>query len=224
MAKTPEVKDQGTEVQATEPVAAVTVENTATAASPEPVAPVVTTATSEVSSNVTTTVAQAPVQVAGVKKAGMDFEQRIADLKTNGTPNQKTVIAEIETYLDRMRPGRPLSGDVGASYQFSFWMTLSKIVHRMPHDEFKNLWSLVLSYFHQYRDGAFSDRYIYRFAEFWSQPEKQLNAYQRLVNLIKVTADPLTRERGLRQVSMERTLSEGFDEAARQRIIGFYQR
>jgi len=190
---------------------------------------VITTETGTTASTATTTtqnVAPKPVQKPAVqvsgKTAGMTFEQRMTDLKVSGTTNQKIIVTELDQYVERMRPGRPINGEQGAAYQYSFWLTLQKIISRMPREEFKSLWSLVLAYFHHHAAGVFHERYVYRFAEYWTQSQKHLTDYQRILNLIKLTADPTTLSKNIKQVDISRTLA-GFDEEARQRLAGYYQ-
>jgi len=152
-----------------------------------------------------------------------EFETLINKIKESGTATQKTLILAIETYMEKMKPGMPVDDATGARNQYVFWKTISGLVERAEKDEFKKLWSILLGYFDQYKDGAFHDRYVFRFSEFWHYSISELNAYQRVINLIKLTANAKERESGLKQVDLERTLAEGFSEEARQRIITFYK-
>ena len=162
-------------------------------------------------------------QKPAVQQTGMSFEDRIAELKVSGTQNQKTVINELEQYIARMKPGMPVDGDKGAKAQYGLWHTLRKILETMPQEEFKNLWMLVMLYFHQHREGVFHERYVFRFSEFWNWSEKDLTAFQRILNLLKLTANPATRNAALKQVNLERSLADGISEEARQRLVTLYR-
>ena len=166
-------------------------------------------------------VAQAAPVTEPTEVAMSDFERGIAALYERGTPAQRSLIAQLRNYIDRMKPGMPVSGDKGAGHQYSLWVLLSTLVNQSQ-DDFTNLWALVLAFFHEYRDGVFHDRYVFRFSEYWSRPEAELQAFQRLLNLIKLTSNVAGRESALKQIDLQRSLSVGFTEAGRQRLLQFY--
>ena len=43
-----------------------------------------------------------------------------------------------------------------------------------------------------------------------------------MINLFKLTADPVSRKFALTQVDLDRTMKNNISESARQRILGFY--
>ncbi len=168
-------------------------------------------------------VAPAVVKTAEPAKAG-DFESRIANLKLTGTSEEKGLIYTFEAYIEGMRPGVPVSGEKGNQFQYTLWRALFNIIHNAPVAQFKTLWQLVLEYFKVYHGSVFDDRYLNRFSEFWKQNRKELDGFQRLLNLIKLTANPATREQGLKQVDLDKTLSAVFSDEGRNRVISFYKR
>lgn len=196
-----------------EPAPAPVVEETQPAPAPEP-AP-----TPTVTAAVSTTVAQVENQQ---EPAPTGFDALIAQIKESGTRAQKDLVNSLEHYMVNMKPGKPVNPDEGARHQYVLWKTITGITETAPVDEFKKLWSILLGYFNQYGKGVFHDRYVFRFSEFWQYDERQLAAFQRILNLLKLTANPKTRAMGLRQVDMNRTLADGFTEEGRQRIVGFY--
>lgn len=151
-----------------------------------------------------------------------EFTKLIDDLKVSGTSTQKILITSIEKYIDTMTPGKPVKDDAGAKSQYDLWKIISYLAEQAPGDEFKKLWNILLAYFEEYKDGVFHDRYIYRFSEFWVWPEHELNGMHRILNLVKLTCNPADRGHGLKNVSLDRSLTEGFSEEARQRITTFY--
>lgn len=165
---------------------------------------------------------QPKVEVAPNKKVGLTFEQKIADLKKTGSVHMQSLITELEIYVFKMSPGKPIDNTDGAHMQYVLWKTIDKITRTAPREEFKALWSVLLGYFYNYRDSVFNERYVYRFAEQWNHSTVYLEMLQRVINLIKLTCDQSSMQKGLNQVSLKRTLDDGFEEEARQRIISYY--
>lgn len=151
-----------------------------------------------------------------------DFSSFIQGFKENGTVAQKSLISGIEQYMRNMAPGVPVDFDSGAKFQHTFWKLISGVAESAKPDEFKKLWSILLAYFNEFKTTVFHERYVYRFSENWVWSQTDLNGFQRILNILHLTCDPNTRALGLKQVSLDRSLSEGFSDDARQRIVGFY--
>lgn len=152
------------------------------------------------------------------------FSVQIENLKAKGSLSEKALIQAMESYIDQMRPGKPISENDGAHQQYSLWRMIHGLIHQVPPEEFPKHWNLLLSFFSQNQGEGqvFHDRYVFRFSEYWSRAEAELDGFQRILNLIKLTADPQTRKLGLKQVSLDRTLSAGFTEEGRQKLLSFY--
>lgn len=187
----------------------------APAAAPAPVAkPAVVTTAPQKTAPVVSLKQPAPVE---------GFRAAIEKMKVDGTKDEKKLIANIEQYMQRMAPGQPMSGDDGARNQHALWKLIQGLVERAPQEEFRKLWNILLGYFEESKDGVFGDRYIFRFAESWHHSEAELTAFQRILNVIKLTSNANERSKGLRQVDLGRSLETGFTEEARQRLLTFYQ-
>lgn len=156
-------------------------------------------------------------------EAAVGFAALIQNIKTEGTPEQKRMILGIEQYMERMTPGLSMDFNDGARHQHMLWKLLQGVIERAPQEQFKRMWSIILGYFEQHKDGVFGDRYIYRFSEYWHQGEAELAAFQRIINVIRLTSNAEERAKGLRQVDLSRSLEQGFSEQGRQRVVGFYQ-
>lgn len=152
-----------------------------------------------------------------------EFETITKKLKETGTAAQLGLVRSLEQYLSDMKPGVPVSGVEGARLQYSFWKVISGLIETSPKEEFTVLWNILLMYFNEFQDSGFGDRYVYRFSEFWAWSESDLNAFQRVVNLLTLTRDPSKRAEGIKQVDLNRTLAVGFSEEAIQRLVGFYK-
>lgn len=151
------------------------------------------------------------------------FEQQIEKLKQTGTSEQVALIGNLEAYMEKMKPGMPVAGHDGASNQLGFWLMLKNLLTNASEGQFRNLWSIVLAYFHEYGDKVFHEAYIYRFSEHWTQSKKELDAFHRILNLVKVSADPKTRGETKKQVDLEKIV-HSLPESAGQRLIGFYSK
>lgn len=162
-------------------------------------------------------------QVAPAKKQNFTtIQEYLDDVKVNGTVLQKNLIAALDKYLEDLKPRKPVTVDKGANLQYLFWKTLHSTIEYSTQEEFKSLWTIVLAYFNLFKDDAFHERYVYRFAEYWAANEDELSAFQRLLNLIKLTADPKERALGLKQVNVEKSLELIFSEQGRQKLLNFY--
>lgn len=162
------------------------------------------------------------IEAVQTKKVGLSFEQKVADLKKTGSVHMQSLITELEIYIFKMAPGKPIDATDGAHMQYVLWKTIDKVTRTAPREEFKALWSILLGYFYNYRETVFNERYVYRFADQWNHSNVYLEMLQRVINLIKLTCDQSTMQKGLNQVSLKRTLDDGFEEEARQRIISYY--
>lgn len=151
------------------------------------------------------------------------FEKTIEQLQASGTSAEKALISGLTSYMKNMAPGKPMDGDVGAAHQNQLWSLLANTINSAPEQEFRKLWSIILAFFNEYKNGVFHDRYIFRFSEYWRYNSDDLAGLQRILNVIKLTADPAERNAGLRQVDLNRSLEFGFTEEGRQRILSYYK-
>ena len=171
----------------------------------------------KVEAEVKTTVIEA------VEAVENSFADRINQIRETGSASVKALIHSFDTYFDILAPGKTVDGDRGARAQYAFWRALYVVIHNAPQSEFKQLWNIVLAYFNNHAEGIFHSRYVFRFSEHWSASEVELTAFQRLLNLIHLTADSQTRAVGLKQVDLDRTLGVFFTDEDRQRLISFYK-
>lgn len=152
-----------------------------------------------------------------------ELDVALDKMKTTGTKAEIALVNSLEAYLTGMRPRTVIDPETGARFQHSLWQTLRNVIQNSPEGEFKRLWSIVLAFAHEHENGIFNGRYIMRFAESWRHDLDELDAFQRLLNLINLTANPALREKGLRQVDLTRSLDKGFNEHGRGRLVSFYK-
>lgn len=165
--------------------------------------------------------------VIGEKSSGvapLTFEDFLTSWKTTGSTNVQALVTSLENYIEHMKPGKLVDSATGARHQYSLWHAIKTVTHRAPAEEFSQLWNILLAFVNEYRDSVFNDRYAFRFSEMWKQPIAELNGLQRTLNLLILTADPKGRRAAIKHIDLNRTLSDGFSEPARNRILNFYNR
>lgn len=153
-----------------------------------------------------------------------NFDIQIGIIKETGTTRQKYLIDNIESYIETMKPGKPIANETGAKMQFKLWQLIKNIVDSSSNEEFNKLWYIILAYFLRYQKEVFGDRYVFRFSEYWIWSQNDLSGLQRIINLIKVTCDINKMADNIKLVDINRSLEHGFTPEGRQRLISFYKR
>lgn len=149
-----------------------------------------------------------------------DIDTYFNSIRTGTSTELKSILGQLEVYGEKMKPGRPMATvEDGAKNQYALWKTIEG-ASKLPMDQFRKAWNIILAFANT--NPCFNDRYIFRFAEYWIWNTDELDAFQRILNLIKLTADPEKRVNGLKQVSLDRTLEKVFTQEAKQNIIAFY--
>jgi len=153
-----------------------------------------------------------------------DFEKSIKKIQDSGTLEEKLIVDKMNAYIVDMAEGKPISFEKAARLQYGLWSTILATIEKCPEDQFKSRWSLILKYFDRYseRGQPLNSIMVYRYSEYWTKGAKELEVFQRLLNLIVLTCKPANRKSALRQVSMEKTLKDMITETGRQKIIQFY--
>lgn len=201
-----EVAEQQGEAAAETPEAAPAVVESAVAAAAKAAEPVV---------EETQSAAEVPLTA---------FQKKMLEVATQGTPEQSGLIAKLNNYLEDMKPGKPMTGEAGVVKQFQLWRTIFSTIENAPAEQFKSLWSIILAFFHEYSENVFHESYVYRFSEHWKHSKAELDGFQRILNLIKVSADPKTRGNTMKQVDLDKTLAQPFSEEGRNRLLAFYKK
>lgn len=141
-----------------------------------------------------------------------------------GTFSQKTLVETLFRYRDSMFPKKMITEADGVLQQYYLWKAIQGVVCNSSSEEFNTLWSILLAFAQRHKDDVFHDKYVHRFAHRWNWSADELEGFQNIINLIKVTADPEKRKTSVKTVSLEKTMAKGFTEDAKQRISVFYSR
>lgn len=146
----------------------------------------------------------------------------IESINQSGNSPAKFVVAGLQRYITSMKPGLPLEQKEAASNQTALWKTLYNFLENAEED-FDKVYSVILGLFFKHKDGVFHEHYVFRAMSDVALDAEEIQAFQVLINLIKVTADPVGRQAALKQnVDISRTLANVFSETARQKVLSFY--
>jgi hypothetical protein len=119
--------------------------------------------------------------------------------------DQNNLLHELDRYAFNMGAGKVISSDAGATYQQQLFNSIMGVLKR-PGTEFVPLWTTLLGFAHAHKDDVFNPRYLFRFFTTLRLAGDDLRNFERILNLIRATADPQMRATGLKQVDMATVL------------------
>ena len=149
------------------------------------------------------------------------FQEYISEIMKGNNLPAKTVVSVVERYYSAMKPMLPISIQEGSQAQISLWQAIYTTINTSGND-FNVAWNVWLNMFNYYSDSIFSIPKAFRFFEFMRMPRDQIIAFQRILNLLILTANPTTRAVNLKRIDLEATLSVYFSEKNRMTIMMFY--
>ena len=138
------------------------------------------------------------------------------------SPSGSLYFQNIQDYIKAMAYRKPVSVEDGSRAQVALYRTLTGIINNLGED-FNVVFAAVLAEFDNHRDGVFHETHAFRFMETVNLQERDRKVFQRLLNLMKHTADVKGREVALRQIDLTKTL-DGFSEQSKQKVLSFYNR
>lgn len=151
-----------------------------------------------------------------------DAPVQVKSAESTLSVNAKIIISQIESYMSDMKPGKPMSPEIGARNQVTLYRAILNTINNLE-SEFNEVFTYILKSFHEERKGVFSEIYVFRFMEHIAIHEAERRLFQRLLNLIKITADPKGRELALRQIDLGKTV-DGLSSIGQQRIMSYFNR
>jgi len=155
---------------------------------------------------------QEPAAVEGVVRPSVEVPEEVTVSKLEEF---------LSNYLREMAPRVPMTNKLGAMNQYGLWKTLESVINS-DNNVFRDDFKVVLKYFNDYADSSFGPRYIYRFSEYWEWSTDELDVFQKLINILLLTADPSKRAAGLKQVDLNKALDTGFTDVAKSNIGSFF--
>lgn len=189
-----------------------------TAESPAPVAPAV----------VEETAAEAPADLqAQPADVGADSEAVSGLVEPQWVESlgatAKLFKGAFDKYVSDMRPKRPVDPTTAARNQVVLVRTLCGMINSLEGQEFHDVFNYVLQQFVVHREGALRELAIFRSIEVNQLSSEQAKLLPRLINMLILTADPATRQYGLQQVSLDKTLAgELINENGRRRVFQYF--
>jgi hypothetical protein len=145
----------------------------------------------------------------------------LEDFAKTASTDARSIINSILAYVREMKPGRTQTEQTMQRQQMNLHAALIGTINRLD-AEFKPVWGGILKLFHEHRDGVFHERYVFRQLQNVPMAKDQREAFQNVVNMIKLTADPQGRKVGLKQFDKDRSMKHGLTEQGRNKLLGFY--
>lgn len=133
------------------------------------------------------------------------------------------VISSIEQYISDMAPRKPVTQTSIDMNQVKLYRAIQMCINNLD-SEFKEIYTKILSMFEEHKGGAFRETHVFRGADTMPLPEDDRKAFHRLINLLKVTANPQSRSIALKQVDLQASTQYGITEVGRNRILAFYNK
>lgn len=127
----------------------------------------------------------------------------------------------LATYIEQMRPGKVLNRTDATRQQQTLYATIIGICNRLQND-FRPAWAALLALFLEQRNGVFHERYVNRFMDNVNLSSTERAAFQNLLNLIRVTADPKGRAQGLKMIDFQRSTSLQLSDQGKDQLAKFY--
>lgn len=148
------------------------------------------------------------------------FQDSLDQLLKTGSMKEKSVIVSMRSYIQKMAPGLPVETKDGVFLQQGLWKLIQTISN--SDDDFDQSFKLLISFFREYKDTVLSERYIFRFVESMTIGSENIRAFQSTINIIMIAATTINKKDVKKQVDLNRALSSGLTEEARQRIISYF--
>lgn len=145
------------------------------------------------------------------------FEKAKAEATTVG----RMFLEQIEVYMTEMAPKKPQDIKSISRWQVMLYRTLTSIINKCDSDFFL-VWRAVLAAFHAQKDAVFHETAVFRGMQHIVLPPDDVKGFQRLLNLIKATAEPAARTAAIKQIDFGRSLEFGVTEAGRSKLLNFY--
>lgn len=127
------------------------------------------------------------------------------------------VQSELTALAQAIDPKQP----VLPRWQYTLFQLLKSVIENEDNAEFFQQWTAVLSFYHSSKGTAFSDMYMLRFSDEWPGSDSEFALFRRLISIVSQTSDPQERRKMSTMINFSRA-TEGLQEDARNRLIGFY--
>lgn len=133
----------------------------------------------------------------------------------------RSAVAVFEEYAVKMKPDLPQLEAQAIRYQVGLYRAITNTINKNSQD-FNKAWGLLLKIFNDNKDGAFSERALYRYMSNITLSQDQCVAFRRITVLMRQTAPVDGRGRVVKMIDLNRVLEKDITPEGRQRVINFY--
>ena len=164
-----------------------------------------------------------PTPVKPTAPTTAELTDALQNARKEATAFGTMVIDQILQYIDGMAPKKQQDEASISRWQVSLYRALCSAANKCE-DDFYLVWGAILAAFHQHKDGVFHETAVFRGMQHIVLPPNDIKGFQRLLNLIKITANPVGRQAATKQVDFQRTLEFGLTEQGRMKLLNFYNK
>jgi hypothetical protein len=133
----------------------------------------------------------------------------------------RIIIEQMEEYILAMGPRSPITADMGKVHQRKLYNSFLTAL-QAKNGEYMNAIAAILYYFHRERAGCFELRLAFRFMDVIKLDAANLSAFQQLLNLFTLTANPATRQQGLLSADIGKVITFLPSATAKEHLLAFY--
>lgn len=139
-----------------------------------------------------------------------------------GVPAHKLgIIHFLGEYITAMAPRRPIPEKQGAQFQANLFRHLTALM-KNEEEHFQEIFTGVLKIFEKEASGVFAASHAFRFMDSVTLNKDESHAFCNLVDMIRLLGPVAGRKVAAAQIDLDKALSKGLTETARQRIRSFF--
>lgn len=165
-------------------------------------------------------------KVAGVlNNKELTFEDKVKLLSTNGTPDIKQIVAQLEDHVAVMSQN-VIDEKLGLSKQVSLFKRLKRLVLNNDPIMFKSLFNIVNFYFREHKDGVFDPFRAHRFIHAWKDDKASYQAFSFLLTILTSLCVYGDREKALKAIDFKVGTdydTTGLGQLALDNLSGYYE-
>lgn len=163
-------------------------------------------------------VATAPQQPGNaITDAQAVLEQAKKKVSTSG----QLILSQLQDYIGAMHPRKPQTSTTINAHQVRLFRLIQNTINNLDED-FRPVFGHILVTFDALKDSVFHEAAVFRHMDNITLSSTDRTAFERLLNLIKMTADVKGRELAARQVNFTKSLEAGITPAGREKILRFF--
>lgn len=136
--------------------------------------------------------------------------------------NGKTVLFTLQSYMQDMKPGKPLDPTVGATHQANLFRALQQAINTVPDQDFDVVFPVILELFNREAKGVFQEEYVFRFLDVVKLSSDERASFQKVLNMLKLMADPRGRQIAKKQLNFSKGFGPSISEDGRQRVLNYF--